>query len=294
MRYIISFLIIFLMFTTSAYTQIKVITSTSDLAYFAKKIGGDLVEVKSIASPKSDLHFIEVRPSYMAKVAKADIVLKVGLELDQWMDQIIDGSRNNDLIKIDCSKYIKPLEVPTYKADARYGDIHPHGNPHYWIGPQNVDAIIKAIYEGLITADPNNLEKYNTNMESTLKEIHESLDNLQIKIKNLNNKAVIYYHNSWPYFNDYTGVVAAGFVEPFPGVPPSPSHLKSLIDLVKKRNIKLIAVEPYFDKRVPEKIAEETGAKVITIYPSIGGKIKNESYTEWLEGNINTLLEGLK
>jgi len=282
------------MLTASAYSQIKVITSTADLAYFAEKIGGDLVEVKAIASPKSDIHFIEVRPSYMAKVAKADIVFRVGLELDQWMDQIIDGSRNSDLIKVDCSRYIKPLEVPTYKADARYGDIHPHGNPHYWIGPQNTEAIIQAIYEGLITVDPENNDKYETNMERTLTEIRESLENLEVKINSLNAMEIIYYHNSWPYFNDFTGIIAVGFIEPFPGVPPSPTHVKDLIETVKNRNIKLIAVEPYFDKRVPEKIAKETGAKVVTIYPSIGGNDKNESYTDWLEGNINTLLEDLK
>ncbi|MFH2048315.1 MAG: metal ABC transporter substrate-binding protein [bacterium] len=294
MKLIISFTIVLLMLTSSAYTQIKVITSTSDLAYFAEKIGGDNVEVQAIASPKSDIHFIETRPSYMAKVAKADIVLKVGLELDKWMDLIIDGSRNGNLTQVDCSKYIKPLGVPTFKADARYGDIHPNGNPHYWIGPQNVEAIVKAIYEGLISVDPEHLEDYKTNMENTLNDINKSLAALQPKIDELKNKEVVYYHDSWPYFDEYTSIVAAGFIEPYPGVAPSPTHVKDLIELIKKRNIKLIAVEPYFDKRVPEKIAEETGAKVVTIYPSIGGKVENESYIDWLEGNINTLLEALK
>ncbi|MCP4634722.1 MAG: zinc ABC transporter substrate-binding protein [candidate division Zixibacteria bacterium] len=274
--------------------EINVVTSTSDLSYFANEIGGDLVKANSIASPKSDIHFVEVRPSYMAKLTKADIVFKVGMGVDKWMDKLIDGSRNNNLTIVDCSKYIEPLEVPTFKPDARHGDIHPEGNPHYWLGPQNAEPILKAITEGLVSVDPENESIYRSNMDNLLDKIMASINDLKLMINQLKDVEIIYYHNSWPYFNAFIGLHAAGFIEPYPGVPPSPSHIKEVIELIKNHEIKIIAMEPYFDKRVPRKIASETGAEVVVLYPSIGGRAKGETYQDWMEGNINALLEILR
>jgi len=278
----------------SAFGQINIVTSTTDLAWFAEVIGKDKVSVTSIAGPESDIHFIEIRPSYMRKVARADIVLKVGLELDMWVDRIIDGSRNSDLIIIDCSKYIEPLEVPTFEPDARHGDLHRYGNPHYWMGPGNVEPIMRAIVEGLSEADPENAAFYEKNKDEYLNSFKSELAEIKDGAKSLEGKEAIFYHNSWPYFNRFVGLEAAEFIEPYPGVPPSPSHVRDLVRLVESKDIKAIAVEPYFDKRVPEKIAAETGAKVITLYPSIGGRVDNETYTEWLRGNINALAGAIK
>jgi len=252
------------------------------------------VAVDAIASPTADIHFVEVRPSYMVKVARADLVLRVGLELDMWMDKIIDGSRNNDVEIVDCSQYIEPLEVPTFKADARYGDLHRYGNPHYWLSPANIAPITQAVVEGLAAVDPENAETYRASRERFLAEVEQALTAVQPKIERLKDRAVVFYHNSWPYFNEYTGIKAAGFIEPYPGVPPSPSHMKELTNLVQGREIKVIAIEPYFDRRVPEKIAASTGATVVTLYPSIGGRQNGESYGEWFEGNVDALLSGLR
>ncbi len=273
--------------------KLKVVASTSDLAYFAEVVGGDSIKVSRIASPTADIHFVEVRPSYMATVKNADIALKVGLELDTWMDRIIDGSRNGKLKIVDCSKYVQPLEIPSFKADARYGDLHRYGNPHYWLSPDNLPAILRAIEEGLSNADPGNADYYSTNGEKFLSELDQSLNGIKSRMASLAGKEVVYYHNSWPYFNKYVGLSAAGFIEPYPGVPPSPSHMATLIKLIREKNIRLIAMEPYFDKRVPEKIASETGARVVVLYPSIGGRRSDETYIEWLRGNIDALLEAL-
>lgn len=294
MKKITLFIAILLIVATRVTAKINIITSTSDLAYFAKELGGDLVDVKSIASPNADIHFVEVRPSYMAKISKADIVFKVGMDLDKWMDKLIDGSRNSKLKIVDCSKHIKPLEVPTYKVTAKYGDIHPNGNPHYWIGPQNVEFILQSMVEGLVASDPEHAEIYQKNKDIFSASIKKFLDSLQVDINLLKDKEIVYYHDSWPYFNEYTGIKVAGFIEPFPGVTPSPSQITKIIELIKSKNVKVIAMEPYFDKRIPNKIAESTGAKVITLYPSIGGKNKDESYQEWLSGNIKSLVEQIK
>jgi ABC-type Zn uptake system ZnuABC Zn-binding protein ZnuA len=290
----ISAIAMFLLPPVVSLARTKVVTSTSDLAHLAAEIGGELVDVASIASPRADVHFVEVRPSYMAKLARADVALKVGLELDTWMDRLIDGSRNSDLTVVDCSKFVEPLEVPTFKADARHGDLHRFGNPHYWTGPKNIEPITDAIVEGLTTADPDHADQYRQNQQVYLATFESALEEIKEMMAALRSAEVIFYHNSWPYFSEFTGLIAAGFVEPYPGVPPSPSHVKEMIELVTTRGIKLIAVEPYFDRRVPEKIADASGATVVTIYPSVGGRDKNESYIDWLRGNLVAIAEGLK
>lgn len=291
LRYILAFLLLMPAF---ALAKVKVVTSTSDLAWLTQRIGGEQVEVEAIASPKADIHYVEVRPSFMRKVAKANLVFKVGLELDMWMDQIIDGSRNGDLTVVDCSRYIEPLEVPTFKADARYGDLHRFGNPHYWLGPDNVEPITMAIVEGLAQVDPESADLFRSRREEYLVELNGGLEGVRQSLPELQCKEVIFYHNSWPYFNSFTGLSAAGFIEPYPGVPPSPSHIKEVIDLIKSRDIKVIVIEPYFDRRVPDKIAADTGAKVVILYPSVGGRNEGENYLDWLRGNIQALIEACR
>lgn len=283
-----------LLFSASASAAIKVVTSTSDLAFFAKIIGGDLVEVASIASPTADLHYVEVRPSYMVKVRDADVLFKVGLELDTWIDRIVDGSRNSKLKKVDCSVYIEPVEVPSFKADASHGDLHRFGNPHYWLSPDNVEPITRAVLEGLTSVDPANAGTFNQNREQFLESLNSELPAIKALAAPLAGIEIVTYHNSWPYFAGYFGITLAGFIEKYAGVAPSPSHFGDMIELVKKQQIKIIAMEPYFERRVPQRIAESTGAKVVVLYPSVGGHNENESYVDWLRGNINALLEALR
>ncbi|MFQ5498771.1 MAG: metal ABC transporter substrate-binding protein [Candidatus Zixiibacteriota bacterium] len=280
-----------LLLASVASARIRIVASTTDLAYLAEQIGGDLVKTESLTRPEADLHFVDVRPSYMVRVGRADIVLRVGLELDLWMGRIIDGSRNNELRNIDCSRYVKPLEVPNQQADARFGDIHRFGNPHYWLSPENLQPMTDAITEALVNSDPENADRYRDGQQRLLSDISAQLKMIKAKVDSLRGHQIIYYHNSWPYFNAYTGQEAAGFVEPFPGVPPSPSHIKKLMGLIRDRDIRIIAVEPYHDRRVPDRIASETDCRVVVLYPSIGGRQEGESYIEWFEGNVDALLE---
>ncbi len=283
-----------LLMALPVWSAVRVVASTSDLAYFARQIGDTLVEVETIASPMADVHFVEVRPSYMVKLRRADLALEVGLELDKWLRQIIAGSRNSDLVVVDCSKYIEPMEEPDFKPDARHGDIHRFGNPHYWLAPTNAKPITEAIVEGLAAVDPDNADEYRANHATYLIKLEQGLEALEPLRAQLEGVEIVSYHNSWPYFHEWVGTVAAGFVEPYPGVPPSPSHIKKLIEMFRARRIPVIAVEPYFDRRAPEKVAAETGAKVVTLYPSIGGRHPDESYLDCLRGNLEALIGALR
>jgi len=226
----------------------------------------------------------------MVKTKNADVVVKVGLELDLWMDKIVDGSHNGHALVIDASRYIEPLDVPTFKADARYGDLHRFGNPHYWLSPLNVAPITQAICEGLTSADPEHAEGFKSNRDAYLQEVTEAIPQLLERAAPLKETLCLSYHTSWAYFTRFTGLKVAGTVEEFPGVPPSPSHVAELIDLVRTAGIRLIVVEPYFDKRTPDKIASETGAHVITLYPSLGARKSDETYLDFLRSNIDALV----
>jgi len=282
--------IIFTFLVTSImFGKINVVASTTDLADIAKTIGGDRIKVISIATGKQDHHHVEVLPSYMLKVKKADIYLKVGLELDLWANQIIDGSRNRKLIIVNCSENIKPLEVPTTKIDASMGDIHRMGNPHYWLDPENGKIIAENITKALISADPSGREFYENNFNEFIDNINNSLTEWLQLFNNLKGKKLIYYHNSWPYFDNRFGLMAVQFIEPKPGIMPSPIHLNRLINTIKSEDIKLIGMETYFSDKAPKFLAEKTGIKIVHLAQSVNALPNTETYLKMIRYNLQII-----
>ncbi len=275
-----------------AGAAINVVTTTPDLAEFVRAVGGDQVEVYSINRGDRDPHYVEVRPSYMLKVRQADILFKIGMELDLWIDGIIDGSRNSELRVIDCSERIVPLEVPGFKADARHGDLHRFGNPHYWLDPDNVPFIIETITQALDEFDPEHATMYAENASAYLDALHKHREAWAPYLEQVRDKKIIFYHNTWPYFTKFAGLVAVEHVEPKPGIPPSPGHLRHLLETIDAGHIEIIAVEPYFDLKVPRMLAEKTGAKVVVVCPSVGGAPGVDSYAAMIEHNLRVLAGG--
>jgi ABC-type Zn uptake system ZnuABC Zn-binding protein ZnuA len=273
-----------------AAAKIKVVASTSDLAAIAKAIGGDAIEVSSIARGSADPHFVEVLPSYMVRVQKAQVYLLVGMDLDRWAFPIIDGSRNSKLVVVDCSQGIPPLEVPTRKVDASMGDIHPRGNPHYWLDPDNGAVIASNIAEGLTRVDAANAAVYQSGLERFEARVEEKKVEWKEKAAPLSGLEIITFHNSWPYFCKTFGIDVVGFVEPLPGIEPTPSHTASVIEVVKAKGIRVIGVEPYFSKRTPETIARATGAKIVDFPPSVGGAPGADDYFSLFDVLIDRLM----
>jgi len=271
--------------------KVKVVASTTDLASIAQFIGGEQAQVESIARGTSDPHYVEVLPSYMIKVARADIYLKVGLDLDRWANEIIDGSRNGKLVVVDCSSRIEPLERPTAKVDASMGDVHPQGNPHYWLDPANGVKVAEQVADALTQVDGTNGSYYAGRLQSFKRTYERKKSEWASKTGELSGLEIIAYHNSWPYFTRAFGIEVAGFVEPKPGIEPTPSHTARIVELVKAKKIRVIGVEPYFSRRAPDTIARLTGAKVVTLPPSVGGADGASDYFRLFDVILDVLRE---
>ena len=268
------------------YGKVRVVSSTSDIADIVKIIGGENVTVTSIARGNQDPHYVEILPSYMVKVRKADIYFMVGMELDLWAQQIIDGSRNRKVMVVDCSVEINKMQVPTGQIDASMGDIHRFGNPHYWLDPVNGKLIARMVAEKLINHDSKNAEQYQSNLTQFENDLNSAISIWTKRFSDLRNKNIIFYHNSWPYFSKRFGLITVGFLEPKPGITPSPSQLNQVINQIKENEIEVIASESYFSDRAPKFIESKTNVITVKLAQSVGAIEGADSYINLFETNL--------
>jgi zinc/manganese transport system substrate-binding protein len=252
----------------AAAAKIRVAASTNDLASIAKSVGGDEVEVFAIARPTADAHRIEALPSYMVKVSKAKVYLKVGLGLDRWADAIIDGSRNSRLRVVDCSQGVSVLEKPTGKVDASMGDVHPDGNPHYWLDPRNGAIVARTIANAFAAVDPKDADEYRQRADAFAREAEAAFKTNSELAARLTTKTLFTYHRSWSYLAHAFGLTILGTVEPVPGIPPTARHLASLVNIAKSRRVPVLLQEPYFSAEAGRFLARQAGVRPVTASPS--------------------------
>ena len=257
--------------SSAAQAKVRVVTSISDLASIAASVGGDRVDVSSIARPGADVHRVEVLPSYMVRVARADVYLRVGLGLDQWADGIIEGSRNAKLAIVDCSPGVHVLEKPTGKVTAAMGDIHPGGNPHYWLDPRNGAIVARTVAAALAQADPAGAADYARRAEAFAAECEAAWLAQRATAELLPSRLLLTYHRSWSYFANAFGFEVVETVEPVPGIPPTARHLADLVEIVKRRNVPVLIQEPYYSSDAGRFLARETGIRVVVGSPSCDG-----------------------
>jgi len=255
---------------SASAVPVTVVTSLPDFAVITKAIGGDLVEVESIVKGNRDVHSVELLPSLMLKVRRADVYVKVGLDLDLWSRQLIDGSRNARLVVVDPSANVEVLQVPTFKVDASYGDLHVYGNPHYWLDPANVRPIGEAILEALARVAPQHGAAFRANLDTYVKRVDEATAGWQQRLAPFAGARVVSFHNSWPYFEKRFGIRVVEFLEPKPGVPPTPTHIAALQELLKSGQVKAILMESYFDDRVPAMLSRTTGVPLVKVPILVG------------------------
>ena len=264
--------------------KVKVVTTTEDLAALAREVAGDTAEVGSIARGYQDPHFVEAKPSYLLKLKKAQLFIQVGLELEAgWAPALLTSARNPGILPgrpgfMDASEGCEILEKPAGGVDRSLGDVHPLGNPHYWLNPENGRLIARAIARRLSVIDPENAGKYKENLaafETRLTAKEKDWDAAAAAFKGIK---VVTYHNSWPSFAKRFGLDVVDFVEPKPGIPPSPAHIHSLIARIRAEGVSLLMVEPYFDQKLPKKVAAEAGVPLVIVPPSVGGEEGIKTY----------------
>jgi ABC-type Zn uptake system ZnuABC Zn-binding protein ZnuA len=248
-----------------AGARVRVVASTTDLGSIASEVGGEQVDVASICRPNADPHRVEVLPSYMVRVSRAQVYLKVGLGLDPWADAIIDGSHNGDLMIVDCSRGVSVLEVPTGKVDASMGDVHPNGNPHYWLDPRNGAVVARTVAEALAREDPAHAADYAARAERLAQELDDLLARGRGVVAALPGPDVITYHRSWSYFADAFGLSVVATIEPIPGIPPTGKHLQELVDVIKERRVLIVLEEPYFSEDAGEFLTRQAGVRVAQV-----------------------------
>lgn len=275
------------------HAEVKVVTTLPDLADFTQQVGGDRVTVDYIVRGNQNPHFVEVKPSYMLKLKSADIFLMIGMELEMWAPQIVDGSRNSRLEVVDLSRGVTKLEVPA-KVDASQGDVHRFGNPHYWLDPRNVRTILEEIIASLAKVSPADEQFFRSNADAYLKKLDAKIVQWEATMKPFRGSKIITFHKSWSYFAGWLGLDVVDQVEPKPGIQPSPGHTAALIQEVRGGDIKAIIVEPFYDASAPEQIARSTNAKVLRLSTSVGGVDEARDYISMMEYNIMTLSAALK
>ncbi len=279
--------------------KLNVVASSEFLADWARQIGNGLVDIEFIHDSRRDMHFFEPRPGHIIKCTRADVFITAGLDLDVWMQPLLDASRNPRIQYgtsgyIDASFGVHVLEKPPGRVDMSMGDIHPYGNPHYFHDMENVGIALENIVIGISRNDPKNEKDYRKNKEEYWQEVKTTFKTLKKLMEPYKGTKIVTYHKSWEYFAEEFGLEIVGNLEPKPGIPPSPRHLKELIQTIKQYEVKLIFKEPYYPERPAKKVSKQTGAKVLEMANFPGGRKEAPSYIENLMANVNDFLKAIE
>jgi len=275
--------------------KLQVVTTTTDLAAIATAVAGDLAEVTAIAAGDQDPHFVDAKPSYLIKLQRADLFVQVGLELEiGWAPNLLTNSRNARIQPggdgfVDASAGIAALQVPT-AADRTMGDIHPYGNPHYWLDPANGHVIARNIAAGLQRVDAAHAADYDRRLADFDHRLDEALARWRQQAAPLAGLPVVAYHNAFPYLEQRFGFRVVGFVEPKPGIPPSGRYIAELVEQMKRQGVKVILTAPYYDAKTARLVAQQSGATVVTLAPSVGAVEGSGDYLALFDLNLSRLL----
>ena len=284
----------------TAGAEVKVIATTQDLASLVAEIGGDKVTVEALARGYQDPHFVEAKPSFVMKLYSADLLVVVGRDLESaWLPALITQSRNAKLQPggagyFDASQTARILDMPAGPITRAMGDVHPMGNPHYWLDPANGRRIAKALETRLAQMSAADAGYFAQRYADFDRRLGEAERRWKAALAPHNGTKVITYHRSWSNFAEAFGLNVVGYVEPKPGIPPSPGHTLDVINEMKKQGIKLILVEPYFDLKTPNAIARDSGGKVLVVPPSVGGVKEATDYIKLFDYAVNLLVTALK
>ena len=280
--------------------KLNVVASTTDLAALAQEVGGDRVKVTSIARGYQDPHYVEAKPSFLLQLKRADLLVLVGLQLEVgWLPPLITQCGNpkiqiNAPGYLEASQFAQILEIPTTQVTRAMGDVHPLGNPHYWLDPQNGVRIAQGIAQKLSQMSPGDASYFAERAKSFQQRITDAEKRWDEQMKPYRGRKIVTYHRSWPNLTTRFGLSVVDYVEPRAGIPPSPAHLVALIGMMKRENIKVIFVEPYFDLKTPNSVAAQTGAQVVVLLPSVGGEKEVTDYFKLFDYDVNLMVRAFQ
>lgn len=280
--------------SAAAERPLRVVATLSTFADLAKTVGGEQVDVATIASPRFNPHFIEPKPSDVLRVKRAELFLHAGLDLEAWRGPLLDAAGNRDVMtgslrELDLSRGIELLEVPTRALSRAEGDIHLYGNPHYWLDPRNAEIMARAICEKLSEINPQHEQAYRQRLAAFLARLEERLPGWRARLAPYQGRELVGYHNEWPYLMAFAGLRLEQFLEPKPGIPPTPKHVEFIERYIRDHGVPAIVQPTYFPKETAEVVAKRTGTRVVFLCHNVRELPACGDYLAMIDYNIAQL-----
>jgi zinc/manganese transport system substrate-binding protein len=295
-----AFMALMLAIAPGAARKLRVVATTNDLKWAVEQIGGKNVEVVALMHPLQNPHTVQPRPSFIVQLNRADLLVRIGLDYEEtWLPPLVEESRNPKIRRggvgdVDASIGIPLLEIPQGRVTREQGEVHIFGNPHYWLDPENMKIIARNIANGLRRIDPANADEYERNLKRLERLMDDLLDETLKLAAPLRGEKFVAYHTTWSYLANRYGFRIIGYLEPKPGIPPSASHLADLIVRMRQEKVKFILKEPFYENRIPNMVAQRTGAKVVEICPTVGGEPDTETYPKLLRHILTKLVNAVQ
>lgn len=281
-----------------ARADLNVVTTVPDLGAITQAIGGDKAKVTALALPSQDPHFLDPKPNLVLMLNKADLLIAVGLDLEVgWLPTLQQGARNPKIQPgnpgyLDVSQFVKLLEIPTEKVDRSHGDVHPGGNPHFLHDPRAAAAVARGIQARMAKLDPPNASSYQANLEKFLAELEAARAGWEKRLAEVRGVPVISYHKTTAYLGDWLGFQTSGYLEPKPGIPPTPSHVGRILMQARQQKVRLILQEEYYPDSTSKLVASKIPAGLV-IVPS-GAKFREgETYLQRMERLVQRVEQAL-
>jgi len=297
---IVALVALMLAIAPGAARKLRVVATTNDLKWAVEQIGGKNVEVVALMHPLQNPHTVQPRPSFIVQLNRADLLVRIGLDYEEtWLPPLVEESRNPKIRRggvgdVDASIGIPLLEIPQGRVTREQGEVHIFGNPHYWLDPESMKIIARNIANGLRRIDPANADEYERNLKRLERLMDDLLDETLKLAAPLRGEKFVAYHTTWSYLANRYGFRIIGYLEPKPGIPPSASHLADLIVRMRQEKVKVIIKEPFYENRIPNMVAQRTGAKVVEICPTVGGEPDTETYPKLLRHILTKLVNAVQ
>jgi zinc/manganese transport system substrate-binding protein len=296
MRALVAALLLVIVGGGRAEAKVHVVTTIDTFADLARRVGGDRVEVKSLSHGYMDPHFVEPKPSLVIDLNRADLLVHVGLELEiGWLPPLVLGSRNERIAlgqpgNLDASSQIPVLDVPTTKVDRSLGDIHPQGNPHYWIPPDNALIVAREIAARLEQIDGGGTATYRANLKKLEDDVAGRKAEWEKRAATVRGMKIVTYHKSWSYVSKWLGLQEIGYVEPKPGIPAPPSHIAALIGVMRREGVKVILMESFYPRNTVDLVGQKAGAKTLVMPSDVGATAEIKDYFALVDAVVNKLV----